>query len=99
MTTSKPQKLLLRFIVLLAVCASILLWPAIPKRGAISKQLGLIVSVGAQAPVTLDRSIRDYKLPSEIPWVERNGSGDLSGLGILCSFEPAIILFAQFGVF
>ena len=74
MTTSKPQKLLLRFIVLLAICASISLWPAIPKRGAISKQLGLIVSVGAQAPVTLDRSIRDYKLPSEIPWVERGGS-------------------------
>ena len=81
MTTSKPQKLLLRFIVLLAICASILLWPAIPKRGAIRKQLGLIVSVGAQAPVTLDRSIRDYKLPSEIPWVERGASASLTLYG------------------
>ena len=81
MTTSKPQKLLLRFIVLLAICASISLWPAISKRGAISKQLGLIVSVGAQAPVTLDRSIRDYKLPSEIPWVERGGSANLTLYG------------------
>ena len=70
-TTSQPQKLLLRLIVLFAICA---LWPATPEQGVISGQLGLIVPVAAQAPVTLDRSIRDYKLPSEIPSVERNGS-------------------------
>ena len=39
MPTSKPQRLLLRFIVLLAICASISLWPAIPKRGAIVNSL------------------------------------------------------------
>jgi len=39
MTTSKQEKLLLRFVVLLAICAGI--------------------SVAAQAPVTLDRTIRD----------------------------------------
>jgi len=81
MTTSKRQKLLLRFIVLLAICAGISLWPAMPERGAISEQLGLIVPVAAQAPVSLDRSIRDYKLPSEIPWVERNGSANLTLYG------------------
>jgi quercetin dioxygenase-like cupin family protein len=81
MTTSKRQKLLLRFIVLLAICASISLWPAMPKRGAISEQLGLIVPIAAQAPVSLDRSIRDYKLPSEIPWVERGGTGNLTLYG------------------
>jgi hypothetical protein len=81
MTTSKSQKLLLRFLVLLAICPSVSLWPAIPQRDVISKQLGLIVPVAAQAPVTLDRSIRDYKLPSEIPWVERNGTGSLTLYG------------------
>jgi hypothetical protein len=81
MTTSRRQKLLLRFIVLLAICASTSLWPAITERGAISRQLGLIVPVAAQAPVTLDRSIRDYKLPSEIPWVERGGSASLTLYG------------------
>ena len=81
MTTSKPQKLLLRLIVLFAICASIPRWPATPKQGVISEQLGLIVPVAAQAPVTLDRSIRDYKLPSEIPWVERNGTGSLTLYG------------------
>jgi len=39
------------------------------------------VPVAAQAPVTLDRSIRDYKLPAEIPWVERNGTGSLTLYG------------------
>ena len=81
MTTSKSQKLLLRFLVLLAICPSVSLWPAIPQRDVISKQLGLIVPVAAQAPVTLDRSIRDYKLPSEIPWVERNGTRSLTLYG------------------
>src|SRR6202158_2441260 len=81
MTTSKSQKLLLRFLVLLAICPSVSLWPAIPQRDVISKQLGLIVPVAAQAPVTLDRSIRDYKLPSEIPWVQRNGTGSLTLYG------------------
>ena len=52
MTTSKPQKFLLRFIALLAICASVSLW----------------VPVAAQAPVALDRTIRDYKLPSEVGW-------------------------------
>ena len=66
MTASRRQQLLLRLIVLLAIGASVSLWPAIPQRDAISTQLGLIVPVAAQAPVTLDRSIRDYKLPSEI---------------------------------
>jgi len=77
MTTSQPQKLLLRF-VLFAICA---LWAATLTHGVIGRQLGLIVPVAAQAPVTLDRSIRDYKLPSEIPWVERNGSGSLTLYG------------------
>src|SRR5712672_2683200 len=36
MTTSKPQKLLLRLIVLFAICASIPRWPATPKQGVIS---------------------------------------------------------------
>jgi quercetin dioxygenase-like cupin family protein len=81
MTTSKRGKLPLRFIVLLAIGASITLWPAIAKRGAISQQLGLSVPVAAQAPVTLDRTIRDYKLPSEIPWVERNGTASLTLYG------------------
>ena len=81
MTTSKRQNLLLRFIVLLAICASISFWPAMPKRGAISEQLGLIAPVAAQAPVALGRTIRDYKLPSEIPWVERNGTGSLTLYG------------------
>ena len=81
MTTSQPQKPLLRFVVLLAVCASVSLWPAIPRWDAISEQLGLSVPVAAQAAVTLDRSIRDYKLPSEIAWVERNGSASLTLYG------------------
>jgi quercetin dioxygenase-like cupin family protein len=81
MTTSQPQKFLLRFVLLLAICASISLWPAIPERGAISEQLGLIVPVAAQAPVTLDRSIRDYKQPSEIPWVERGATASLTLYG------------------
>jgi hypothetical protein len=81
MTTSKPQKLLLRSIVLLAICASISLWPGIPEKGANSKRLGLVVPVAAQAPVTLDRSVRDYKLPSEIPWVERGATASLTLYG------------------
>ena len=40
-----------------------------------------IVPVAAQAPVALDRSIRDYKLPSEIPWVARGGSSSLTLYG------------------
>ena len=48
MTTSKQENLLLRCIVLLAICAGI--------------------AVAAQAPVTLDKSIRDYRLPSEVGW-------------------------------
>jgi quercetin dioxygenase-like cupin family protein len=79
MPTSKRQRARLRFIVPLAVCVSVSLWPALPKRG--SKQLGFIVPVAAQAPVTLDRSIRDYKLPSEIPWVERGASASLTLYG------------------
>lgn len=78
---SKPQNFLLRFLVPVAIGASISLWSAIPQRDSISKQLGLIVPVSAQAPVTLDRSIRDYKLPSEIAWVERNGSASLTLYG------------------
>jgi len=81
MTTSKPPKLPLRLIVLFAICASIPFWPAMPQGRAISEQLSIIVPVAAQAPVTLDRTIRDYKLPSEIPWVERNGSGSLTLYG------------------
>src|SRR6201986_4829942 len=81
MTTSEPQKLLRRLIVLFAICASIPLWRATPRQGVIGEQLGLIVPVTAQGPVTLDRSIRDYKLPSEIPWVERNGTGSLTLYG------------------
>ena len=81
MTMSKPQKLLPGFLVLVAVCSGVSLWSALPQRDVISKQLGLIVPVAAQAPVTLDRSIRDYKLPSEIPWVERNGSESLTLYG------------------
>src|SRR5262249_12945291 len=83
MTTSQPQKLLLRLIVLFAICASLPLWPATSKskQDVISEQLGLIVPVAAQAAATLDRSIRDYKLPSEIPWVERNGTGSLTLYG------------------
>jgi hypothetical protein len=81
MTASKPQKLLLRSIVLVSICGTNPLWPAAPKQRVISKQLDLIVPVAAQATVTLDRSIRDYKLPSEIPWVERNGTGSLTLYG------------------
>jgi hypothetical protein len=44
MTTSKPQKLLLRLIVLFAICA---LWPATPKQGVMSEQLGFIVPAAA----------------------------------------------------
>jgi hypothetical protein len=79
--TSRPQKLLLRFVVLLAICASISLLSSIPERAAISEQLGLSVPVAAQAPVTLDRTIRDYKLPSEIPWVERGATASLTIYG------------------
>ncbi len=61
MTTSQPQKRMLRFIVLLAIGASI--------------------SVAAQAPVALDKTIRDYKLPSEIPWMERGGTASLNLYG------------------
>lgn len=81
MTPSGPQRLLLRFLALLAVCASISLWPADRDRGAISRQLGLIAPVRAQAPVMLDRSIRDYKLPSEIPWVQRGATASLTLYG------------------
>jgi quercetin dioxygenase-like cupin family protein len=81
MTTSRRQKLLLRLLVPLAIGASISLWPAIPHGRAIGEQLGLILPVAAQTPVTLDRSIREYQLPSEIPWVERNGSGSLTLYG------------------
>jgi len=81
MTTSKPQKLLLRAIVLVSISISIPLWHAAPQQGVIGEQLGLVVPVAAQAPVALDRAIRDYKLPSEIPWVERNGSGSLTIYG------------------
>src|SRR5437879_4427779 len=81
MATSKRQKLLLRFIVLFAIATSMTLWPAISKRGVVSERLGFTVPVAAQAPVALDRSIRDYKLPSEIPWVERNGSASLTLYG------------------
>ena len=52
-----------------------------PERGAISERLGLLVPVAAQAPVSLDRNIRDYKLPSEIPWVERGASANLTLYG------------------
>src|SRR3954454_21689670 len=89
MTMSKTQKLLLRLIVLFAICASIPLWRATPQQGVISEQLGLIVPVTAQGPVTLDRSIRDYRLPSEIHWVERNGTGSLTVHGT--AFEPGVI--------
>ena len=61
MTRSKHETLLLRFIVLLAICAGI--------------------SVAAQAPVTLDKTIRDYKLPSEIPSVEGGRSASLNLYG------------------
>jgi hypothetical protein len=80
-TTSRRQKLLLRFIVPLAICASISLWPAIPQERAIGERLSIVLPAAAQAPVTLDRSIRDYKLPSEIPWVERNGTGSVTLYG------------------
>jgi quercetin dioxygenase-like cupin family protein len=79
MTTSEREKLLLRSIVLLALCASVSLWPAVLERG--SEQLGLIVPVAAQAQVALDRTIRDYKLPSEIPWVARGASSSLTLYG------------------
>ena len=81
MTTSRRQTLLLRSLVLLAICASISLWPALPHGGAISEQLGIVLTVAAQAPVTLDRRIRDYQRPSEIPWVERGGSASLTLYG------------------
>jgi quercetin dioxygenase-like cupin family protein len=73
---TKPQKLLLRLI-----CASVSLWAVVPERGAITEQLGLMAPVAAQAPVSLDRSIRDYKLPSEIPWVQRGVSANLTLYG------------------
>src|SRR5262245_14743224 len=79
MTTAERQKLLLRFVVLLALCASVSLWPAVRERGP--EQLGLIVPVAAQAEVALDRTIRDYKLPSEIPWVARGASSSLTLYG------------------
>jgi hypothetical protein len=81
MTTSRRQKLLLRLLVPLAIGASISLWPATPHGRAIGEQLGLILPVAAQTPVTLDRSVREYQLPSEIPWVERNGSASLTLYG------------------
>ena len=81
MNMSKPQKFLLRLIVLFGICASMPLWPSTPEQAVIRERLGLVVPVAAQAPVTLDRSIRDYKLPAEIPWVERNGTGSLTLYG------------------
>jgi hypothetical protein len=81
MTTSRGQKLLRRSIAPLAIGASIWIWPAIAQVGVITEQLGIMLPVAAQAPVTLDRAIRDYKLPSEIPWVERNGSASLTLYG------------------
>ena len=68
MKTSKRQKFLPQFIVLSAIGAGISLWSAIPERGAVSEQLGLVVPVAAQAPVTLDKTIRDYKQPTEVGW-------------------------------
>jgi quercetin dioxygenase-like cupin family protein len=65
MTRSERQKLLLRSIVLLAICASVSVW----------------VPLAAQAPVALDKTIRDYKLPSEIPWVERGATASLNLYG------------------
>jgi hypothetical protein len=76
---AERQRHLVRLIALLAFCASVSLWPAVAERGR--EQLGLVVPVAAQAPVELDRSIRDYKLPSEIPWVVRNGSSSLTLYG------------------
>ena len=51
------------------------------RRSIVLLAICVSISVAAQAPVTLDRSIRDYKLPSEIPWVERNGTGSLTLYG------------------
>ena len=79
MTTAERQKLLLRVVGLLALFASVWLWPVVAERGG--RQLGLIVPVAAQAQVELDRGIRDYKLPSEIPWVARGGSSSLTLYG------------------
>ena len=65
MTTPRPQRLLVRSIALLAIAAGVSLW----------------LPVSAQTPVAVDKTIRDYKLPSEIPWVERNGSASLNIYG------------------
>ena len=81
MSTSKRQKVLLQLIIALAIAACMMYWPAISQRGPIGEQLGLTIPVAAQISVTLDRSVRDYKLPSEIPWVERNGTGSLTLYG------------------
>ena len=48
MTTSKREKLRLRFIVLLAIGVGITLWPALSKRGAVTEQLRFVVPVAAQ---------------------------------------------------
>lgn len=81
MPMSRGQTLLLRSSILPAICAGISLWPALPQRESLGERLRIILPVAAQAPVTLDRTIRDYKLPSEIPWVERNGSASLTLYG------------------
>lgn len=80
-TTSNRVKFLFRGIVPLAIGASITFLPAVSGRSAIVDPLGLTALVAAQAPASLDRSIRDYKLPSEIPWVERNGSASVTLYG------------------
>src|SRR5262245_9887772 len=79
MTTSERQKLLPRFIVLAALCASVPCWPAYCSRGG--EQLRLIVPVAARARVALDRSLRDYMLPSELPRVARGASSSLTLYG------------------
>lgn len=47
---------------------------------ALGAGISLWLPVSAQTPV-VDMAIRDYKLPSEIPWVERNGSASLNIFG------------------
>lgn len=81
MTTSESQKLRLRLLAPVAICAGAVLWPAITQRAGISTRLGLVVPVAAQSPVMLDRSVRDYKLPSEMGWVERNGMESVTLFG------------------
>ncbi len=71
----------LLLLAVVSIGASLVLWPAIRQASALSEQLGISLPVAAQAPITLDRSIRDYQLPSEIKWVERNGSASLTLYG------------------